>query len=74
MDAGDGKNGSRVDAGPPGPSSDANLVVFPAFNDRSGGTQVNTDNPFISPFLPAALADGEAYLLDGTRLGAYRDI
>lgn len=53
---------------------DADLVVFPAFNDRSGGTQVNVDDAFLSPFLPAALGGGEAYLLDGTRLGPYRDI
>lgn len=51
---------------------DADLVVFPAFNNRSGGTQVNvTEEGFLSPFLPAALETGEAYLLDGTRLGAY---
>jgi len=50
------------------------LVVFPAFNNRSGGSQVNVERKFLSPFLPAGLADGEAYLLDGTRLGPYRDI
>ena len=48
------------------------LVVCPAFNDLSGGTTVNEDDGFLSPFLPAGLADGEAYLLDGTRLGPYR--
>jgi len=49
------------------------LVVFPAFNDRSGGTWVNVDGrDFLSPFLPAGLASAEAYLLDGTRLGPYR--
>jgi hypothetical protein len=48
------------------------LVVFPAFNDRSGGTWVNVaGQEFLSPFLPAGLRDGEAYLLDGTRLGRY---
>jgi metallophosphoesterase superfamily enzyme len=50
------------------------LVVFPAFNDRSGGTWVNvTDQEFLSPFLPDGLTGGEAeaYLLDGTRLGRY---
>ncbi|WP_340099283.1 metallophosphoesterase [Salinibaculum salinum] len=48
------------------------LVVFPAFNDLSGGTWVNVDGQeFLSPFLPDALADGQAYLLDGTRLGRY---
>jgi len=52
---------------------EADLVVFPAFNDRSGGTQVNVaGQTFLSPFLPAALDGGEAYLLDGTRLGPYR--
>jgi len=51
------------------------LVVFPAFNDLSGGTWVNVEGQdFLSPFLPAALVDGEAYLLDGTRLGRYRDV
>nr|WP_234953653.1 metallophosphoesterase [Salella cibi] len=47
------------------------LVVFPAFNDRVGGTWVNENDAFLAPFLPEALADGEAYLLDGTRLGRY---
>jgi metallophosphoesterase superfamily enzyme len=51
------------------------LVVFPAFNDRSGGTWVNVEGQsFLSPFLPDALDDAEAYLLDGTRLGAYRRV
>ncbi len=46
------------------------IVVFPAFNDTSGGTWVNVPGQgFLSPFLPGGLADGEAYLLDGTRLG-----
>jgi hypothetical protein len=50
----------------------AELVVFPAFNDRSGGTWVNVPGQeFLSPFLPEGLADGQAYLLDGTRLGRY---
>jgi putative SbcD/Mre11-related phosphoesterase len=50
------------------------LVVFPAFNDRSGGTWVNVPGQdFLAPFLPAGLADGEAFLLDGTRLGEYRN-
>jgi len=55
---------------------DPELVVFPAFNDRSGGTWINVDGQnFLSPFLPAGLAgDAEAYLLDGTRLGAYRRV
>ena len=51
------------------------LVVFPAFNDRSGGTWINVEGQsFLAPFLPAALPAGEAYLLDGTRLGAFRRV
>ncbi len=51
------------------------LIVFPAFNDLSGGTWVNVDGQsFLSPFLPEALAAGEAYLLDGTRLGPYTEV
>ncbi len=51
------------------------LVVFPAFNERSGGTWVNVDGQsFLAPFLPAALPEGDAYLLDGTRLGDYRRV
>lgn len=51
------------------------IVVMPAFNELVGGTWVNDpDHEFLSPFLPAALPDGEAYLLDGTRLGPYRSI
>jgi putative SbcD/Mre11-related phosphoesterase len=51
--------------------ADGALVVFPAFNDRVGGTWINETDDFLSPFLPAGLRDGEAYLLDGTRLGRY---
>ncbi|WP_129116848.1 metallophosphoesterase [Halegenticoccus tardaugens] len=55
--------------------NDPELVVFPAFNERSGGTWINVDGQgFLSPFLPDGLADGEAYLLDGTRLGDYRTV
>ena len=57
--------------------NDPELVVFPAFNDRSGGTWVNVEGQgFLSTFLPAALVDDrtEAYLLDGTRLGPYRSV
>ncbi|WP_096391387.1 metallophosphoesterase [Halopenitus persicus] len=55
--------------------TDPDVVVFPAFNDRSGGTWVNVaGNEFLSPFLPTAIASAEAYLLDGTRLGPYRDV
>jgi putative SbcD/Mre11-related phosphoesterase len=51
------------------------LVVFPAFNDLSGGTWVNApDTDFLSPFLPEALPDGDAYLVNGTRLGPYRTL
>ncbi|MHB9286172.1 metallophosphoesterase [Halobacteriales archaeon Cl-PHB] len=51
---------------------DAELVVFPAFNDLSGGTWVNVQGQeFLAPFLPEGLVDGEAWLLDGTRLGNY---
>jgi putative SbcD/Mre11-related phosphoesterase len=58
-----------------GVTPDCDLVVFPAFNDRSGGTWANVDDrDFLSPFLPAGLADGQAYLLDGTRLGDYRSL
>jgi metallophosphoesterase superfamily enzyme len=51
------------------------LVVFPAFNDLVGGTWVNVpEQGFLSPFLPEGLVGGEAYLLDGTRLGDYRQV
>lgn len=51
------------------------LVVFPAFNDLSGGTWINADDSgFLAPFLPAGIGSGDAYLLDGTRLGDYRTI
>lgn len=54
---------------------DADMVVFPAFNDRSGGTWINVPGrEFLSPYLPDGLDDGEAYLLDGTRLGPYERI
>jgi len=55
----------------PSVAADGGLVVFPAFNDRVGGTWVNEGDDFLSPFLPEGLRDGEAYLLDGTRLGRY---
>ncbi len=51
------------------------LVVFPAFNEYSGGTWVNVEGQgFLSPFLPGGLSAGDVYLLDGTRLGAYQRI
>ncbi len=54
---------------------DGDLVVFPAFNNLTGGTWINVSGQgFLSPFLPEGLADGEAYLLDGTRLGDYRRV
>ncbi|MBX0287252.1 metallophosphoesterase [Halomicroarcula sp. F28] len=54
---------------------DGDLVVFPAFNDRSGGTWVNVrGQDFLAPFLPAGVADAEAFLFDGTRLGDYRNV
>ena len=51
------------------------LVVCPAFNDRSGGTWINVEGQgFLAPFLPAAIPDAECYLLDGTRLGPFRAV
>jgi len=56
-------------------STEADLVVFPAFNDRSGGTWVNVEGQsFLAPFLPDGIAAAEAFLLDGTRLGPYRAV
>jgi putative SbcD/Mre11-related phosphoesterase len=58
-----------------GVAIDGELVVFPAFNQLSGGTWVNVEGQdFLAPFLPDGLASGEAYLLDGTRLGAYQQV
>jgi len=58
-----------------GPRPDGELVVFPAFNDLLGGTWINVpEQDFLAPFLPDGLADGQAYLLDGTRLGDYRRV
>ena len=54
---------------------DPELIVFPAYNDLAGGTWINIEGQgFLTPFLPEALAGGEAYLLDGTRLGDYRTV
>jgi metallophosphoesterase superfamily enzyme len=54
---------------------DPDLVAFPAFNDRSGGTWVNVEGQgFLAPYLPDGLDAGEAYLLDGTRLGEYHTV
>ncbi|ELY86949.1 metallophosphoesterase [Natrinema altunense] len=56
----------RADESPPA------AIVVPAFNDLVGGTWINVSGQsFLSPFLPSGVADGEAYLLDGTRLGPY---
>jgi metallophosphoesterase superfamily enzyme len=49
------------------------LVVVPTFNELVGGTWIN-EGDFLTPFLPAALPAGEVYLLDGTRLGDYREL
>ena len=66
----DGRDGSAVPGDEP-----PELVVFPAFNERSGGTWINVDGQsFLAPFLPDALPAGDAYLLDGTRLGNYRRV
>ncbi|KKF39223.1 phosphoesterase, partial [Halorubrum saccharovorum] len=68
--------GAFVEDGSPDGTPDGDLpelVVFPGFNERSGGTWVNVDGQsFLAPFLPDALPAGDAYLLDGTRLGEYR--
>ena len=57
------------------PLAEPELIVFPAWNDLSGGTWVNVPGQaFLAPFLPEALPDGQAYLLDGTRLGDYRRV
>ena len=63
-------NTQNVNRDPP------DVILFPAFNERSGGTQVNTDEGFLSPFLPAAFEKNhtDAYLLDGTRLGPYQSV
>ncbi|EMA69702.1 metallophosphoesterase [Halorubrum aidingense JCM 13560] len=64
-----GSDGGPASTDPP------ELVVFPAFNERSGGTWVNVDGQsFLAPFLPEALPAGDAYLLDGTRLGDFRRV
>lgn len=51
------------------------VVFFPAFNDLVGGTWVNVPGQeFLAPFMPEGMADGELYLLDGTRLGPYQEV
>ncbi|GAA0511659.1 putative phosphoesterase [Halorubrum aquaticum] len=70
---GDAGDGSGTESSPP--SSGPELVVFPAFNERSGGTWINVEGgSFLAPFLPEGLAAGDAYLLDGTRLGDFRRV
>jgi len=65
----------RVHYGDPDLTPSGELVVFPAFNALSGGTWINVEEQdFLAPFLPDGLVDGEAYLMDGTRLGAYASI
>ena len=64
-----------TDAGVDGDWNAPELVVVPAFNDRSGGTWVNVEGQgFLAPFLPEALPSAQAYLTDGTRLGDYRSV
>ncbi len=51
------------------------LILFPAFNERSGGTKLNIDGgDFLSPYLPGALDTADSYLMDGTRLGPFRQV
>ena len=70
---GGGRDPDDTDRGSAG--SGPELVVFPAFNERSGGTWINVEGgSFLAPFLPQGLAAGDAYLLDGTRLGDFRRI
>lgn len=49
----------------------SDLVVFPAFNDLTGGTWTNTGQEFLAPYLPAGFETAQTYLLNGTRLGRY---
>lgn len=58
-----------------GEGIDAELVVFPAYNELVGRTWVNVDGQgFLAPYLPEAFAEAQTYLLDGTRLGSYATI
>ncbi|SMO66697.1 metallophosphoesterase [Halorubrum cibi] len=69
----DADSGPKDGADPP--SDGPELIVFPAFNERSGGTWINVEGgSFLAPFLPEGLDAGDAYLLDGTRLGDFRRI
>ncbi len=61
---------SWVDGGQP-----PRAVAVPAFNNLVGGTWVNVPGQsFLAPFLPDGITDAEAYLLDGTRLGPFREV
>jgi putative SbcD/Mre11-related phosphoesterase len=72
LDGNAASDGAAASDALPSPEDAGDLVVFPAFNDRTGGTWTNVDGRgFLAPFLPEALRDGQAYLLDGTRLGRY---
>lgn len=72
-DDGDASEGEATSAD--AEAIDGELVVFPAFNELVGGTWVNVQGQeFLAPFLPRGMSDGEAFLLDGTRLGDYRKI
>lgn len=53
---------------------ESDLVVFPAFNDLTGGTWTNTGQEFLAPYLPAGFGSVQTYLLNGTRLGRYDQI
>lgn len=53
---------------------EGDLVVFPAFNDLTGGTWTNTGQEFLAPYLPAGFGSAQTYLLNGTRLGQYEQV
>ncbi len=65
---------AALDSTRSGESDPPELIVFPAFNDRSGGTRVNDSDSFLAPFLPEAMPEAQVYLLDGTRLGGIDDV
>lgn len=57
------------------PDIASDIILFPSFNELAGGTWVNVEGQeFLSPFLPQATPDANAYLVDGTRLGPYNRI
>jgi metallophosphoesterase superfamily enzyme len=73
--SGDEAESDEADVGRSFAGDPPELVVFPAFNERSGGTWINVaGDDFLAPFLPDGLAAGDAYLLDGTRLGDFRSV